>query len=83
MTTNDAMNLIKAVNWYGYNQIPSVIIEEVYGDIHQTYADEKLDLLKRMGILYLFNALDKEHKVRFVRAVQARYPELLTLEESK
>ena len=74
---------IQALMWYEYNVDHETIIKEIYGDKHVGgYLDEKLDLLGRRGVLYLWGQLDSYHRERMIKALYKRY-EKSSMEHTK
>lgn len=72
--TKEGMAAIQALIWYEYNVPHTDIIREIYGeDHHELYLEEKLNLLSKRGINYLYGQLDEYHRNRFVVAMYARY----------
>ena len=70
----EAYAAIDGITLYEYNVAHVDIISEIYGDDHhKNYLEEKLDLLNKKGILYLWGQLDGFHRKQLIRAMYARY----------
>ena len=65
---------IQALMWYSYNVAHETVIKEIYGEEHvERYLEEKIDLLTKRGILYLWGQLDERHRERMIKALYKRY----------
>ncbi len=63
-----------ALMWYDFNVSKVDQINEIYGeDHHPNYIEEKLDLLIKRGILWVYGQLDCHHRKVFIEAVYNRY----------
>lgn len=72
--TIEALRTITALMWYEFNVHKDTIIKEIYGmDHNEGYIDEKVKLLNRRGILWVFAQLDGSHRKRMVKAIIERY----------
>ena len=67
-------HILQAIAWYPFNTATVDIIEEVYGtEHHQSYIDEKTDLLNKRGLLWFFGQLDGPHRRRLCTAIEQKY----------
>jgi len=70
----EALKCLQAIVWYDFNVNKDIIIKEIYGeDHHPRYLREKMDLLNRRGLLWVYGQLDDLHRVRLIAAMYARY----------
>tara|TARA_B100001013_G_scaffold331809_1_gene247647 strand:+ start:5175 stop:5453 length:279 start_codon:yes stop_codon:yes gene_type:complete len=66
--------VIHAFMLYDYNQHKDIILEAIYGlNMSEGYMEEKLDLLNRRGLLWLFGQLDGSHRLALLKAVLKQY----------
>ena len=70
----EALKCLQAFTWYDFNVHKDIIIDEIYGkDHHENYLEEKMDLLNKRGMLWVYGQLDDFHRVRVITAMYARY----------
>ena len=74
LTVADSVTIVHALMLYDYNQHKDLIIEAIYGaGHHDNYYEEKLSLLNRRGILWLYGQLDDYHRRKLMEAVLLKY----------
>lgn len=65
---------IHALMLYEFNVHKDTIINEIYGDNHaESYLQEKLSLLNKRGILWVYGQLDGEHRKYLIDAIYKHY----------
>ena len=70
----EARRAIQALMWYDYNVSKTDQIHEIYGDKHHwSYLEEKVDLLERRGLLWLWGQLDAYHQKKCITAIYKKY----------